>query len=169
LYFVNRHWGDPALALILFGSCFVITRLLFAGAVNRWGGFRVGILSFLVESAGLLILWSSRTHDLALAGAALTGCGLALVFPALGVEAVKSVDEQNRGAALGVYTAFLDCAMAVTAPIAGFLVGKFGYSSIFLFGSAAAACGFVLTLLLYRLARESRPAMLRRIPGFVET
>ena len=150
LYFAVRHWTDPALALVLFGTCFVVTRLLFAGAVNRWGGFRVGMVSFMVESAGLFVLWLATAHDLAFAGAALSGCGLALVFPALGVEAVRSVDDQNRGSALGVFTAFLDCAMGITGPIAGFIVGKFGYSAIFLFGSVAASCGFVLTFVLYQ-------------------
>ena len=169
LYFAIRHWTDPALALSLFGICFVFTRLVFAGAINHWCGFRVGMVSFMVESAGLFVLWSATTHDWALAGIAFSGCGLALVFPALGVEAVKSVDDQNRGSALGVFTAFLDCAMGITGPIAGFIVGKFGYSAIFLFASGAAGCGFVLTLLLYHLARDRRAATPRRIPGFVET
>ncbi|HLN00368.1 MAG TPA: MFS transporter [Bryobacteraceae bacterium] len=154
LYYASRHWTDPALALILFGSCFIITRLLFAGAINRWNGFRVALVSFIVESAGLFVLWSATTHDVALAGAALSGCGFALVFPALGVEALKMVADQNHGAALGVYTAFLDLAMGVTGPIAGVIVGKFGYSALFLYGSGAAGCAFVLTLLLYHVVRE---------------
>jgi hypothetical protein len=29
LYYASRHWIDPALAVILFGSCFMVTRLLF--------------------------------------------------------------------------------------------------------------------------------------------
>ena len=86
LYYASRHWTDPALARILFGGGFIITRLLFAGTTNRWGGLRVATVSFIVESAGLLLLWSATTHDVALAGAALSGCGFALVFPALGVE-----------------------------------------------------------------------------------
>lgn len=89
LYYANRHWTDPALALVLFGICFIVTRLLFAGTINRWDGFRVAMVSFIVESAGLFVLWSATTHDVALAGAALSGCGFALVFPALGVEALK--------------------------------------------------------------------------------
>jgi MFS family permease len=169
LYYASRHWTDPAFALVLFGICFVVTRLLFADTVNRWDGIRVAMASFIVESAGLFVLWSATSHDLALAGTALSGCGLALVFPALGVEAVKSVDDQNRGSALGVYTAFLDCAMGITGPIAGFIVGKFGYPAIFLYGSGAAACGFVLTLLLYHLARGRRAVTSQRISGLVET
>ena len=56
LYYATRHWTDPALALILFGSCFIITRLLFAGSINYWDGFRVAMVSFIVESAGLFVL-----------------------------------------------------------------------------------------------------------------
>jgi predicted MFS family arabinose efflux permease len=101
----------------------------------------------------------------ALAGAALSGCGFALIFPALGVEALKTVADQNHGAALGVYTAFLDLAMGITGPIAGFIVGKFGYSAIFLHGSEAAACACVLALVLYHLVlsrtHACRPQMLR--------
>jgi predicted MFS family arabinose efflux permease len=153
LYYASRHWTDPALALVLFGSCFIVTRLLFADTINRWDGFRVAMVSFVVECAGLFVLWSATTHDVALTGAALSGCGFALVFPALGVEALKTVADQNHGAALGVYTAFLDLAMGITGPIAGFIVGKFGYSAIFLCGSGAAGCAFGLTLLLYQVVR----------------
>lgn len=159
LYYSSRHWTDPALALILFGSCFILARLLFAGAINRWGGFPVAIVSFIVESAGLWVLSSATTHDVALAGAALSGCGFALVFPALGIEALKKVPDQNHGAALGAYTAFLDLAMGITGPVAGFIVGKFGYSAIFLYGSGAAACACVLALLLYYMVLQPRGGM----------
>ena len=169
LYYSSRHWTDPALALILFGSGFVVTRLLFSGAINRLGGFLIATASFIVEAAGLFVLWSATTHDVALAGAALSGCGFALVFPALGVEALKTVADQNHGAALGVYTGFLDLAMGITGPIAGFIVGKFGYSAIFLYGSAAAGCGFLLTLVLYRLVREPYARLSRQTLEPLET
>ncbi len=83
-------------------------------------------MSFIVESTGLFALSSATTRNVALSGTALSGCGFALVFPALGIEALKTVADQNHGAALGVYTAFLDLAMGITGPIAGFIVGKFG-------------------------------------------
>jgi MFS family permease len=162
LYYSSRHWNDPALALVLFGSCFIVTRLLFAGTINRWDGFRVAMVSFIVESAGLFVLWAARSHDVALAGAALSGCGFALVFPALGVEALKMVADQNHGAALGVYTAFLDLAMGITGPIAGSIIGRFGYPAAFLYSSGAAGCAFVLTLILYHLVREPHPRLSRK-------
>jgi predicted MFS family arabinose efflux permease len=127
------------------------------------------MVSFIVESAGLFVLWSATTHDVALAGAALSGCGFALVFPALGVEALKTVADQNHGAALGVFTGFLDLAMGITGPIAGFIVGKFGYSALFLYGSGAAGCAFVLTLLLYHLVREPHARLWRKTLEPLET
>jgi predicted MFS family arabinose efflux permease len=126
-------------------------------------------VSFIVEATGLLVLWSATTHDVALAGAALSGCGFALVFPALGVEALKTVADQNHGAALGVYTGFLDLAMGITGPIAGLIVGKFGYSAIFLYGSGAAGCGFVLTVFLYRMVREPYARLSRKTLEPLET
>src|SRR5258705_8011921 len=144
LYYASRHWDAPALAMSLFGAGFIATRLIFADTINRWGGFRVAMVSFVVESVGLLVLWSATSPDMARAGAALSGCGFALVFPALGVEAVRAVAESDRGSALGLYTAFLDLALAITGPMAGFIIGNWGYSAIFLYGSVAAACAFIL-------------------------
>ena len=144
LYYASLHWTAPALAMSLFGVCFIATRLTFADTINRWGGLWVAMVSFLVEATGLLVLWSATSPEMARAGAALSGCGFALVFPALGVEAIKGVAESDRGSALGVYGAFLDLAMAVTGPLAGLIIGIWGYASIFLYGSAAAVCAFVL-------------------------
>jgi hypothetical protein len=53
--------------------------------------------------------------------------------------------------------------------MAGFIVGKFGYSEIFLHGSGAAGCAFVLTLLLYHLVVERRAQVSRRRLSLLET
>jgi len=57
------------------------------------------------------------------------------------------------------YTAFSGLAMGITGPIAGFIVGKFGYSGIFLYGSGAAACACVLSLVLYHLVPQPHARM----------
>lgn len=145
LYYASRHWSNPAFSLTVFGLLFVGTRLLFANAIKTHGGFRVAIASFCVETAGLLLLWLAPIPALALAGAALTGCGFALVFPALGVEAVGLVPPASRGAALGGYSLFLDMSLGITGPLAGLIAGDFGFAQVFLFAAAAAVAGLLLT------------------------
>jgi hypothetical protein len=59
--------------------------------------------------------------------------------------------------------------MGIAGPIAGFIVGKFGYSAIFLYGSGAAGCAFVLTLLLYQLVRPPHAPLLPKTLDPLET
>jgi len=150
LYYASHQWPNAAFSLTLFGSFFVGSRLLFANAINRFGGFRVAIISFLVEALGLAILWLATSADMAMLGAALAGFGFALIFPSLGVEAVGLVEASNRGAALGAYSVFLDLALGITGPLAGLIVGQFGYEEVFLFAAIGALCAVALTISLYR-------------------
>ncbi|MGD0736561.1 MAG: MFS transporter [Terracidiphilus sp.] len=150
LYYISRHWDQNGAALCLsaFGVAFIAARLLFIQAINRWGGFPVSIVCLSVESAGVLLMWAAGSPWMASAGAAVTGFGFSLVFPALGVEAVKRVPEHNRGTALGVFTGFSDVSFFLVGPIAGAVIGAWGYGSAFLFalGSVLAALGIVLVL-----------------------
>jgi MFS family permease len=148
LFYVSRHWDGAALCLTSFGMAFILARLLFIGAIERFGGFRVAMVCLSVESLGTILLWRAPSPWVALAGAALAGFGFSLVFPALGVEAVKRVAENNRGTALGVYTAFADVSFFLTGPLAGAVIGLYGYSSVFLFAliSVLTSLGIVIVL-----------------------
>ena len=83
----------------------------------------------------------------------LAGAGFSLVFPALGVEAVKQVPPQNQGTALGTYSAFLDGA-GITGPLAGLLIGQAGVPSIYLAAALLVALGVLLTLRLLQRSRS---------------
>jgi len=149
LFYAARHWPDAALSLTVFGTLFIGSRLLFANTIKTYGGFRVAIASFSFECVGLLLLWLAPEPHVALAGAALTGFGFALVFPALGVEAVGLVPPASRGAALSAYSVFLDLSLGITGPLAGYIAGEFGYGSVFLFAAIAAAAAVALSTMLY--------------------
>jgi predicted MFS family arabinose efflux permease len=69
---------------------------------------------------------------------------MALVFPALGVEALKRVPPANRGSAMGAFVAFLDIAYGLSGPVAGVIPGLFGYAAVYLFGTACALFGAAL-------------------------
>ncbi|HEK1688283.1 TPA: MFS transporter [Pseudomonas putida] len=156
LYYASRNWPNAALTLSLFGASFICARLLFGNLINRIGGFRVAIACLSVETLGLLMLWLAPNAELALVGAALSGFGFSLVFPALGVEAVNQVSAANRGAAVGAYSLFIDLSLGITGPLVGAVASGFGFRSIFLFAAGAAVCGLVLSLYLYRQAQLGR-------------
>ena len=146
LYFAYHNWPRAGLALTIFGTAFVLVRAIFSGLPDRLGGFRVAWVCLTVELCGQLLLWRADSSAMALAGAGITGLGCSLVFPSLGVEAVKRVPAQSRGTALGAFAAFQDLSYAVTGPVAGVIATKFGYPSIFLFGAGAALLGVLIAL-----------------------
>lgn len=150
LFYAHNHWANAAYALSSFGAAFILARLTFGHTIDHWGGFRVAFVCLSVEVAGLLSLWLARDPALAFAGAALTGFGFSLVFPALGVEAVQCVTPENRGSALAVYTAFADLSLGLIGPVIGLIVAGFGYAPIFLFAALMAAVALGLALVLHR-------------------
>ena len=80
----------------------------------------------LVEAAGLALIWLASGPVMAAAGAALTGFGYSLVYPGLGVEAVRRAPPESRGLAMGIYTAFLDVALGFGSPALGLIAGWAG-------------------------------------------
>ena len=98
LFYQEQGWDGAAFALTLFSAAFVGMRLLFPNAINKLGGLRVASLCFAVEAIGLLLVAGAFEPWMAKFGAFLTGAGFSLVFPAIGVVAVKVVPQQNRAA-----------------------------------------------------------------------
>jgi MFS family permease len=156
LFYLSRHWTGAALCLTAFGLAFIAARLLFIQTINRFGGFPVAMACLAVESVGLLLLWISSSPWMAFCGAAITGFGFSLVFPAFGVEAVKRVAINNRGAALGVFTAFADISFFLTGPLAGVVIGYCGYSSAFAFALVCVAGALGIAIVLKQQGTEDR-------------
>lgn len=146
LYFAERGWMHAGLVMTAFGIGFIFMRLVFGHLPDRIGGYRVAFWSLAIEAVGQALLWAAPIEIVALAGAFVTGLGCALVFPALGVEALKRVLPANRGSAMGAFVAFLDIAYGVAGPLAGVIAGQFGYAAVYILGAAAAILGAFLAL-----------------------
>lgn len=154
LYYLEQGWTGAAWCLSAFGLCFILSRLLFVNAVNRFGGYPVAIVCMSTEALGLALLWLAPSPVLALVGAGLTGFGLSLVYPALGVEAIKQVPVSSRGAGLGAYAVFFDLALAISGPLMGAVALHLGYAWIFCIAALLSLAGVGLTLLLSRRTRR---------------
>ncbi|MDR9750381.1 MFS transporter [Pseudomonas sp. SZMC_28357] len=152
LYYVNRGWSGAAYCLTVFGICFILARLVFISAISRFGGFTSAIACMCIETLGLTLLWLAPTTAFALIGAGLTGFGLSLVYPALGVEAIKQVPNSSRGAGLSAYAVFFDLALAIAGPLMGAVALNLGYSWIFFCAALLSVSALGLTLLLKRRA-----------------
>ena len=141
LYFTSRGWDGAGYALSAFGAAFIGARLVFSGSIGRWGGYRVALACLGVELLGLLLIWLAPGPVLVFAGAALTGLGLSLLYPALAVEVIQQVPASSRSSALGAFALFFDLALGVAGPLMGLLVPLSGLAGLFAISALFAVIG----------------------------
>jgi MFS family permease len=149
LLFTSHGWGSAWIALSGFSLAFVIARMLFGHLSDKVGGASVALICIVIEAAGLALIWLTPNAPLAFVGAMLTGFGYSLVYPGFGVEAVSRAPAQNRGLAMGAYTAFLDLALGIASPALGLIANEAGIASVFLVSTLTvlSAAGIAIRLL----------------------
>lgn len=163
LLFTARGWTVWP-AFTAFAVAFIVARVCFGHVADRLGGARVALVCVLIEAAGQALIWLAPWSAMALFGAALTGFGYSLVYPAFGVEAVRRAPAQNRGLAMGAYTAFLDVALGLATPALGLIAGAAGLTSVFLVSTAIVLCGMAIaSRLLFATAPRSTIDGLRQM------
>ncbi len=145
LYYGDRGWSGAGASVASFTAGYIAVRLFLAHLPDKLGGRQVGIVSVLIQIAGLLMLWLAPTPLVALLGCVLTGIGLSLVFPAMGVEAMRYIAPERRGLAIGCFVAFIDLSTAIAGPVMGAVIGVAGYPAVFL--CSAALCVAALALM----------------------
>lgn len=132
LFYAEQHWQPIWLAFTAFGATLIFARMIAGHLPDKFGGAKVALIFVLVQSAGLTVMSLSRNPLTASVGATLAGFGYSLVYPSLGVEAVRGTAPENRGLAMGIFTAFLDVAMAIGSPALGWVAANAGLSSVFI-------------------------------------
>jgi MFS family permease len=158
LLYLERGWGSAWIALSVLSLGFMAGRTTFGHLPDRLGGAKVALVCVIIESAGLATIWLAPWPPVALAGVALSGLGYSLVYPGLGVEALRRAPAHSRGLAMGTYTAFLDLSLGVSSPALGWVAGRTGLGGVFLAGSIVVLSSAVIA---YRLLRVSaRPISL---------
>jgi MFS family permease len=156
LLFAARGWTPGWPAFTAFALCFMFARVVLGHRIDRLGGARVALVSIVVEAAGQAMIWLAPSAAWAIAGAGLTGLGYSLVYPALGVEAVRRAPPQSKALAMGAYTACLDLALGVGTPALGLLAVHTGLGAVFLASAAVILLAMVIALRLMRDQRSAR-------------
>ena len=152
ILFNSKGWGSVEWALICFGASYILVRLFLGHLPDLKGGRKVAIVSSLIELSGLLLLWSANRSETAFIAICLTGAGFSLLFPSFGVEALKKVDPQAKGTALGAFSSFFDITLGMTGPICGLIITHGSVQTIYLFGAITSLIVFFIAL---RLKRET--------------
>jgi MFS family permease len=148
LLFAQRGWSPIWLAFTAYAVSLIMARIAFGHLPDRLGGAKVALVSVLIEASGLALIWLASGPLVAAVGAALTGFGYALVYPGLGVEAVRRAPPQSRGLVMGIYTVFLDVALGFGSPALGLIAGWTGLGSVFLASAVVVLCTAIVAVAL---------------------
>jgi MFS family permease len=154
LLFAQHGWGQAWLALTVLSVAFAGGRIVFGHLPDKIGGTRVALVCALIEAAGQALIWLAPSSAIALIGCALSGFGYSLVYPGFGVEAVRRAPPENRGLAVGAYTACLDLALGLASPALGLVASGAGLAAVFLASAFVVFCAALIALLLLH-ARSS--------------
>lgn len=84
----------------------------------------------------------------------LAGFGYSLVYPGFGAEAVRGVPAQDRGLAMGIYTAVLDIALGLGSPAPGIAASRTSLGAAFLISASIVLGAGVVALRMLQLARR---------------
>jgi MFS family permease len=148
LLFAVNGWKPVWLPFTAYAVALVVARVLLGHLPDRRGGAKVALACVVVEAAGLALMGLASSAVLAAIGAGLTGLGYALVFPGLGVEAVRRAPPESQGLAMGAYTACLDLALGISGPVLGLVASGAGLAAVFL---VSAAVVLTSVLIAFRL------------------
>lgn len=102
-------------------------------------------LGFILYLAAMLVLWGARDSIALIVAAVLDGMSAGMVMPTLAATIGDRTRNNERGRAMSFWMGGFDLGMAIAAPVAGGLVGIFGYRSLFAIASGISS----LTLFLF--------------------
>ena len=162
LLFSARGWGSAWLAFSAVSIAFIAGRVLFGHLPDKLGGVRVALVCILVEALGQALIWIAPSSELALLGVTVTGLGYSLVYPGLGVEAVRAAPLQSHALAMGAYTAFLDLSLGFSGPVLGVVASGSNIADIYLVSTFTLLCSAALAMqLLLATSRRSASSFFR--------
>jgi len=146
LYLVNRHLGGEGIVLSLFAAFFLITRALGSPLVNRLGGRATLLFCILIEVVGLCFIALPRLAVI-LAGAALAGIGVSMLYPAFVFLVVQRVPLAQHGVAVGFMTSFWDMGLVAGGTLGGLVISRGDFPVAFEVAAFLATLSLLIVLI----------------------
>jgi MFS family permease len=143
--------------LALYAAIVIVLRIVAAKVPDRVGARRLAGSALVVAAVGLALMGTWGDAIGLLVGTALYACGVAFMFPALGLLVVSSVPAAERGGAEGTFTAFLDLAFGLGPVAAGVVAAGLGYAAVFSVSAGVALVGFGFLLAITRPGGRAAP------------
>jgi len=143
--------GLNSLALSLLSATFLLTNTVlsrFSGALEgRFGAARMLVAGFLTCAAASALFAFSYGAATLFCAQALYGVGMGLILPVTVAGAIRNIDPERRGAAMGFYQSVYGAGMFLGPVLAGWIVQSAGYRANFFAMAGILAVGAALSLL----------------------
>jgi MFS family permease len=144
LYLRHDSLGGADVALAVFALAFLLARGFGSPLVDRWGGATVARRFLVGECAGLLLVALAPDGAVALAGTALAGAGVALVYPASVAMTLLRTGPMRPGTSVGVMTSCWDLGILAAGPLGGLLARGGAYPVPFVVAAFAVVAAIAL-------------------------
>ncbi|WP_162526404.1 MULTISPECIES: MFS transporter [unclassified Mycobacteroides] len=143
----SRNLAAANYALAVFAAAFLVTRFLGSPLVTRWGGRAVWFVVIVIEVVGALFLAIPSLGTVgAVVGAALTGVGVSLMFPATVSVTLGRTGRTAPGTSVAVMTSFWDLGLLIAGPLSGLIADRSGYGAAFAVAAGVASFALLLGL-----------------------
>lgn len=151
IYYSANNWGNVGVAFSTFAIVFVLVRILFSSQIDKRGGVPVAYVSLVTEAVAMACFCLIHSSAGGLIGAALTGAGFSLLFPAMGTMAVQTDGPEFGGILIAAYSVFTDLTIAIVGPLMGAIQGSLGWSTMFAIVGILCASGIFFSSILSRI------------------
>lgn len=145
---------------VTFASTILVVRLLSGRLADRFGRSTVALPGLAAGALGMLLIAAVQRPIAAFVGVAAFGAGHALIFPALMALTVDTVDERERGEALGSFTACFDLGASSGGYLVGYVADEAGYRAAW--ATPAVLCAIGMVVLVTRVKPQERRAAAAR-------
>jgi predicted MFS family arabinose efflux permease len=157
LHALSIGMDGSRLVLLVFGLTVVSCRVVFARLPDRVQPLRLGTVALTVQTVGLVLVAAFIAPIGLFAGAILLGIGVAFLTPAIFATIFARVRPEERGAASGTASAFIDLGFGGGPVLVGIVAGLGGIPIAFAAAGLLSAVGATGTMLV-ALTRRPAPA-----------